>query len=931
MQATPIINNLNGGEVSPKIAARGDIDKYSSCCLLLDGFFPLVEGGVQRVPGTKFVSRIKYYNSILELYRVAVVVPFQFSGTQSYVLEIGHQYIRFYQGSTRIEVSGTPVEVATPYPYSVINELKFRLSNDVMYIFHKDYQTTKLTRLSHTEWQLNAVSFRPPLTKENGLSGSTTLTLGAVTGDAITFTAGSAFFYNTDIGRGIISGAGRAYIVEYVSATVVKCDIIDDFADVGPISSGEWEMTLSPSFYLTPSSTKKGRLCTINFSGARLNLLDGVNDNWLPSSANDKEYYLTESSPLFFPVEPNNVIWKSSVAASGTLGSLATHAWGFGDNDSLGYDTIYFRRDDTAADPDDLTVEYATDKVKTWIRREDSATNISIFRAGDVGKFIYMNGGCVKIEERTSSFSVRGEILDSLSTDDATGAWTLEDPIWSDATGWPSFGAFFEQRLVLGGATEYPQTIGFSVSGDYENFALDGSADDAAISFTLVSPSNEVETIYWAIGNEFMIAGTSGGIWKMEAADNTQAFSAKNFSFKKHINSPAADIQPVVAGEMLMWVDHSRQKLYTLEYSLDKDKYIPSNMNRLASHIAIGDSIADSGFKQIVFHGAPYPIVWAVRQDGQLLGMTMDSQENVYGWFRVNIDGAVQSICVTRNEGGEDTLTLAIDRDGYINIEQMTPFDIYGDIADSFFVHAGASYNAWDDSLLITGISALNPVKVYAANTFVGGERIAIRNVRGLTNANTTGSGYWTVANPTASTFELSGVDGTSWEWAEPISYGGDVLLFKNSFTTGLDHLEGKEVDIVVDGAVHPRRTVTDGALALSWYGLKVNIGLPITATVQPTQPFIGTGSGVSRGNKQRINRIDVDFYETYGGQYGASLDEMYNFKFTTGVSPALATTIKSVTFPGDWGDEANLFIRQSVPLPMTIRSIKYKLSVNEN
>ena len=46
MKQTPIRNNFNGGEISPKLDIRGDLDKYQSGCLTLKGFIPMVEGGV---------------------------------------------------------------------------------------------------------------------------------------------------------------------------------------------------------------------------------------------------------------------------------------------------------------------------------------------------------------------------------------------------------------------------------------------------------------------------------------------------------------------------------------------------------------------------------------------------------------------------------------------------------------------------------------------------------------------------------------------------------------------------------------------------------------------------------------------------------------------------------------------------------------------
>ncbi len=51
---------------------------------------------------------------------------------------------------------------------------------------------------------------------------------------------------------------------------------------------------------------------------------------------------------------------------------------------------------------------------------------------------------------------------------------------FSGTTGHPACVAFFEQRLVFANTTNQPQTLFFSVSGDYTNFTA-GVADDSAL------------------------------------------------------------------------------------------------------------------------------------------------------------------------------------------------------------------------------------------------------------------------------------------------------------------------------------------------------------------------------------------------------------------------------------------------------------------
>ncbi len=53
------ITNFNSGELSPKIDARQDTEKYTGGCKRLENMIPLIYGCVERRPGTIFVANIQ--------------------------------------------------------------------------------------------------------------------------------------------------------------------------------------------------------------------------------------------------------------------------------------------------------------------------------------------------------------------------------------------------------------------------------------------------------------------------------------------------------------------------------------------------------------------------------------------------------------------------------------------------------------------------------------------------------------------------------------------------------------------------------------------------------------------------------------------------------------------------------------------------------
>lgn len=83
-------NAVNAGELSPLMYGRQDVAKYKSGLSTCFNAFPLVQGAWTRRPGFNYLHQTKHHS------KESRVIPFQYSVTQTYVLEFGEQYIRFF-------------------------------------------------------------------------------------------------------------------------------------------------------------------------------------------------------------------------------------------------------------------------------------------------------------------------------------------------------------------------------------------------------------------------------------------------------------------------------------------------------------------------------------------------------------------------------------------------------------------------------------------------------------------------------------------------------------------------------------------------------------------------------------------------------------------------------------------------------------------
>jgi hypothetical protein len=240
-RTTLALTSFVSGEFSPKMDGRTDFDKYSSGAKTLENFLIHPQGAATRRVGTQFISEVKSSAAKTRL------IPFEFSTTQTYILEFGNTYIRFFKDKGQILSGGSAYEISSPYLTAELFDIKFAQSADVMYITHPNHEVMKLSRTGHTSWTLAQVDFTDgPYLAAN--TTTTTLTPGQsatgtgvnITASAVTGINGGAGFQTTDVGRIISFNSGKAKITARTNTTVVVCTITTAFANTNAIA--DWKL-----------------------------------------------------------------------------------------------------------------------------------------------------------------------------------------------------------------------------------------------------------------------------------------------------------------------------------------------------------------------------------------------------------------------------------------------------------------------------------------------------------------------------------------------------------------------------------------------------------------------------------------------------------------------------------------------------------------
>jgi hypothetical protein len=332
-----------------------------------------------------------------------------------------------------------------------------------------------------------------------------------------------------------------------------------------------------------------------------------------------------------------------------------------------------------------------------------------------------------------------------------------------------------------------------------------------------------------------------------------------------------------------------------------------------------------------------------------LLGLTYYREQQVWGWHRHDTDGKFESVATISTGQSKDQAYYIVNRTingvtkRYVERlrERLPPnSDFKIDIRDAFFVDSGLSL---DSPVLITNITQANPAVVTAtAHGFSNGDEIDISQVLGKVEINpdiTTVNGVepgqlrYTIANVTANTFELQNdlaVDIDSTGFTAYTSGGKARKAVQN--LSGLDHLEGKTLVALVDGNVESNLVVAGGAVALANKGSRIHIGLPYTCDLETLDfDYASQDSPSVADLKRTVDTAVIRLSNTRQMQFGPTeaLLDLVNFRTTEPFNqPTNKFTGDLEVIPQAGPDrESRLFIRNDLPLPITVTAIILRIT----
>lgn len=233
-------NSFIGGEWGQDVLVRSDLDLYENAAKDLTNYLVMPQGGVIARPGSLYFAEVKNSANTARLF------PFSFNVEQSYIIEAGDIYFRFYTELGRLEVASVPVEVATPYLHTQLSAVHFTQSADTMYLAHASHPPQELQRTSATTFAIAAHDYiNGPFQDYNG-DTTKTMTISATTvgtGRTVNSTGHTPFTANHigsiwamgDRTGGPPKFQGYFKITAFASTSQVTVTVIKAISAVGPL------------------------------------------------------------------------------------------------------------------------------------------------------------------------------------------------------------------------------------------------------------------------------------------------------------------------------------------------------------------------------------------------------------------------------------------------------------------------------------------------------------------------------------------------------------------------------------------------------------------------------------------------------------------------------------------------------------------------
>ena len=1017
--------NWFGGQIAEQRHGNASDELYATSSATIENLVVRPTGSLTRRPGTKFVARSDGNTSLGNEGKAVRLVPFVFGheSANNYVLEFGQGYIKIYKdgavlngtnasdgAETHLKITGTPYD-----SNEKLQNLQFVQSADILFLVTPKVAPYKLSRSTGTtagtwrtsdgfQWALEAFPYKdgPYLgQQEDNNYGSTDATI------SVTVPAGaevdSVEFTDATCDTNHTSGLGSPTSTSNVTMDSTSKVRVGMAVSGTGIATGSYVTAVVSSTVITLSSatTATNTNTTLTFKRGE----EFINSNFggnSPKKAKNGMYSGAQgnlASLSYFQVKNHGLqdgmkIQLSNGTSSGSAPKNGTWYVKDATANTFRIASDENEADNFTADSDGATTHevfanyYPKGTALTLTASEDlfkaTDTNrhfrISLLKQNQIwwvwGKLTHSNSKVATLTLEQDCPAVHANDLLNIKIW-KFGEWFTDQ--------YPYHVAIFQQRMVFARNTRSPQTVWFSNTADFENFAPSeqlgsatgqSTASGASIigdqilatnGMTFTFDSGTIDEIQWLVAQQKLIAGSTGGIYAVYGSEQDLTITPFNFTIKRESTQPAQTGSNAIPYDSnILFIQGTGKKVRLITYGDISSSATSADMTFRATDILLNQAV------QVVETDIPNFVSWFRLKDGTIVGLTYIPQQETIAWHQHKIGG---DYSYSNTRTGDPTGNLATDKSHAVVLDMCTIPSSTRDqlwllvrrtipVADGGNSHRIIeTVEMMEDWMTTESISDSNYLDGYiestsGSSTFTTDHStdnrldatahgLVIGDVVAFTGDDlpvplTAGTDYYVKTVPSANEFTVATVSATGTE-VDLEDNGSGTRTFHRKSINGLDHFQGVSLGILSDGSVLNDQTVTSNKIIStgSKFTTRVLAGAKYTSKVISLPISIGPQGRIRIGNKKRVHRTWVKIHRTPNFKYATYTDTYTDTDLVElvtrtvaneyGEAPHLASETKELIPKSQGFTDGQFLIQQEDPMPLNILAYEVDFETNDN
>jgi len=909
------IPSFTAGELSSSMEGRTDFAKYFNGASNIENFVVLPHGPVTRRPGTYFVSEIKTSSAKTRL------IPFTFSTEQTYILEFGNLYIRFFKDDGQITegnkvisgISQANPGVVTSNGHGYANGDFVNISG-VVGMTEVNNKTFKVANKATNTFQLTDIDGTNVNTTNFTAYGSDGIA-NRIYQITTEFTTAQLFDLKFAQSADVMYICHPSHEVEKLSRTGHTSWSLDevDFGDKGPYLDANTTATT-----ITPQQAAAATGKTLTLSAAT-----GVNASvgWLATDVGRIVKF--NGGTAIITARTNATVAVATILTAFTNdNAIAAFQLGaFSDTTGHPSSVSFFEQR--------LVFAATSDQPQTMFFSKSGDYENMLTGTNDDDAMVYTIASnqvnaikSLKATRTLICLTTGGEYAVS------SGNSTAITPTNISIVKQSNYGSANVDALSIGNATIFLQRAKRKLRELAYNFDTDGYvAPDLTILSDHISDTGIVQMDYqqepysvvWAARTDGVLSGLT-----YNRLENVVAWH-------RHIIAGKSDTTKNIIQQQISFVSNST---------------IVSTANNTITSASHGLSTGDP-----VYYYAASNIIGGLNNSNLYYAIAADSN---------TLKLATTSVKATAGTAISLTTVPSVNTTQYIyqgiNISSNFIYSVAhgfktGDIF--YYDNTGTTIGGLVENkkYYIEKIDN-NQIKLYSDKN--------LTTVVSLTSAHTTEQTDNILTH--AKVESVAVIDGDNdedqvyliiqrfingavrryVEFFTPFNFSKDVTAFhyldsglgyvggETSTLSGLDHLEGEVVDIISEGSTQTSKSVTGGGISLDLGTEQAKVGLLYSSDLQTMRLDEGF-SQTTQTKTKRVYDLSIRFEDTVGASVGPNEANLTALDFrSSGAAMNLPIPLfsgdKSIEFDSGYGTEGLVYIQQPQALPMTILGIYPRL-----